>query len=633
MANISIPIGQSTCLDMTKHTIYVMGFSSTSQKMLSVDGNTGIASFTKITDATGTLNTYKLMTEITEISVDMTPSAADPTKPAEPVDGARIYFFVAENSKFPSAPVVKYNNYGKDVINVQNPPNPNVPPYTFAEFTIVDLNYGAVIDSQTVDGFVFPVNITLNDSLGAVGQPMYISRKEVLSAFGSFMTALGTDADSFVDLQYTENKGGLLNPGAYLGETTTTNEFKNLTSPLNTMFDDDLNTLFSNNNLSIQGVSKGSIAADVYTSTSGEQPLPNSSFSQQALTFTGKTNGKSFHVFNPVGLCVLTSGSGSSTAPIIGTINTRTLTFENPLPAGTPIVEGMWASGAGIPAKMISVKTINKNGSNAITSVELQMDLGQPGNNTPYKFSATQGTWPATSYKGTINSTTLTFENALAAGTVKKGEYVQGAGVPGNVTVDEVTTNGSGEITAVNLIIDLLQPAPKSQYYFSKLNDMFYTSGNMVFANQGVFAFAPGLSKDESTVCLNLQNQLVSALNRGVANLSPTSGDDGYSTKYWGTQANWYPAGAKQNLFSLFMHTAKTTGVSPTPIFIQASDSVACARGTTMGQAYGFAYDENAGPVPPAPTGQPEVPSKFDPVPSGTTTINIALGPWDAIPM
>ncbi|MEI6411571.1 MAG: hypothetical protein WCR52_19435 [Bacteroidota bacterium] len=88
------------------------------------------------------------------------------------------------------------------------------------------------------------------------------------------------------------------------------------------------------------------------------------------------------------------------------------------------------------------------------------------------------------------------------------------------------------------------------------------------------------------------------------------------------------------------MHTGtvKTTKIDPQteqaveeiiPIFIQAEHSTTCARGTTMGQAYGFAYDENAGPIPPAPAGQPEVPSKFDPLPPGTSGMTITLGPWN----
>jgi hypothetical protein len=46
-----------------------------------------------------------------------------------------------------------------------------------------------------------------------------------------------------------------------------------------------------------------------------------------------------------------------------------------------------------------------------------------------------------------------------------------------------------------------------------------------------------------------------------------------------------------------------------------------------MGQAYGFAYDENAGPTPPVKV-QTEVPSKYDPLPKDVTTVTITLGPW-----
>jgi hypothetical protein len=47
-----------------------------------------------------------------------------------------------------------------------------------------------------------------------------------------------------------------------------------------------------------------------------------------------------------------------------------------------------------------------------------------------------------------------------------------------------------------------------------------------------------------------------------------------------------------------------------------------------MGMAYGFPYDESYA-VTGLPT-QPQVPSKFDPIPAGTTTMTITLGPWDS---
>jgi hypothetical protein len=50
------------------------------------------------------------------------------------------------------------------------------------------------------------------------------------------------------------------------------------------------------------------------------------------------------------------------------------------------------------------------------------------------------------------------------------------------------------------------------------------------------------------------------------------------------------------------------------------------AQGTLMDQAYGFAYDES--PAHGPGYHQPNVPSKFDPTPSGTAKLAIDVGPW-----
>lgn len=544
---ISIPLQNQTGLDGTEYTIYVLGFSTTSQKMLSVGTGT-TATFVPVPNASGTLPAYKLGSEISQINVDL-------TSPLSKIDGARIYFFVAENSTFPNAPEVSYSSSGSAVTNVKNPPNSDYPPYSFAEFTVVDLTYGAVIDLQTVDGLTFPLNLTLNNSLGAVGQPLSpnsgFNRSSIFAAYKTFMTVIGTESAPFLDLQYSTNSGGLLNPGIYLTDTDASNQLSNLGSALNSLFDSDLKTLFSNAQLSIQGVSSGSISPDVYTvSSTGEQPLPTTSaLSHPALQFKGKTNGLELNVFSPLGLCTLTFDKNGTASPISGQLDDTTLTFDTALPSDTNIVVGMYVSGAGVDPNNTTVKSITRDGSNNIT----------------------------------------------------------GIGITGKETG---------------------KPSP-SQYGFSKIPGVFMTSGAMVFANAGVFAYGGSYSADEKTVVLNLQNQLVSALNRGVANAAPSSGAGGYSSEYWGTQTNWYPSGNTQNLFSLFMHTATVcAGTDEIPIFIQAAGSTTCARGTTMGQAYGFAYDENAGPVPPAPQGQPEVPSKFDPLPSGANVLTITLGAW-----
>lgn len=156
------------------------------------------------------------------------------------------------------------------------------------------------------------------------------------------------------------------------------------------------------------------------------------------------------------------------------------------------------------------------------------------------------------------------------------------------------------------------------------------SAGEMVFANDGVFndASANVLISTNSgpvsstSVVTGLERDLVAALNRGVAVLGPTDGLNGDDSTFWATQTNWYPAGQTANLFSLFMHTATVNGAT---IFALPNNAVNDAQGMKMSSAYGFAFDEtpNHGPA-----GQPTVPSKFDPVPAGTNTITITLGPW-----
>jgi hypothetical protein len=150
------------------------------------------------------------------------------------------------------------------------------------------------------------------------------------------------------------------------------------------------------------------------------------------------------------------------------------------------------------------------------------------------------------------------------------------------------------------------------------------SAGEMVFANDAVFADASSnvIISGPASVALGLERDLVAALNRGVALLGPTDGLNGDDSAYWGTETNWYPAGQTENLFSMFMHTATVNG---TPLFTLPNGAVKDAQGTLMASAYGFAFDESPVHVP---VGQPNVPSKFDPVPNGTTTVTIALGPW-----
>lgn len=631
MSSITISLLNQIGSNTKNYTVYVLGFSSTSKKQLAITSGT-TAKFETITAASGDLNCFTLGQKGTTANPEITAITVDAD---EVIKGARIYFFFSDNSVFTAPPKISFSGNGANVVNVPNPPNTSYAPYTFAEFTN-DPTYGAVIDSQTVDGFTAPVTIEISDkdsnSLGKVGQPLTLNRQQVIDTYAPFINALkDSTKNHFLDLQYSTNGGGLLNPGAFLNDVSAANEYTNVESQLNTLFDNELNTFFATDNLSIQGVAKDSVSAQVYKSESvKEQPLPGSPFTQQALKLTGKDN--TFYVYNPVGVCILTDNGKA----ITGSIDDLTLTFDTPLSEAN-IQEKMYVRGAGIPADMISVKTVHKSG-DKIQSVDFTCDFGTLPPNSTYTFIPGQGIGPKgqPTFVGSIVGNTLTFQTPVTdVSAVKVGYIVEGAGLAGIVSIASVTTDQAKAITSCTISMSLGKPAPHSQYYFSKLKGMFMSSGNMVFANQGLFAYTGDITDaGEQDVIQNLQNQIVTAFCRGVANTGPTSGSsEGYTSTYWGNEENWYPEGVVQNLFSLFMHTAiytpkeETDGDTddlPTPLFIQDPNSTQCARNTTMGQAYGFAYDEN----PMFVNAAAPVPSKFDPVPIDTTSITITLGKW-----
>ncbi|GAB5419126.1 MAG: hypothetical protein Crog4KO_06340 [Crocinitomicaceae bacterium] len=631
MSTLTISLKNKTLLNPQDYTIYVMGFSSTSKLQLTHDSGTK-AKFSSIPSGSGNLNILALSATdvngckaITEIDLDKSTDIA----------GARIYFFFSKKATFPDPPTITYSNGGKDVVNVPNPPNADFAPYTYAEFTNSP-GYGSVIDSQTVDGLTAPVTIEIFDgttSLGAVGNDLSLNRKQIISAFKPFINGLSdSTASDFSDLQYSKNEGGLLNPGAFLNDVSDTNEFNNIGSKLNELFDDELNTFFKSKTLSIKGVSHGkpgtgAVSAQVYKSTPVSKELPGTSFSHQALKLEGASN--TFYIWNPVGVCAMTDG----TSPILGSVNDLKMTFATPL-SQAKIVAGMSIMGIGIPANQVTVKTVN-TAAGKITDLDLNFDWGTLPPDSIYTITTPTGT--VSKLTASIVQDTLTFKTPQAKSekaNLVEGSTVVGTGISGDITIASLTESADGKITGATLNISLGVPPANSQYYFSKVPGMFLSTGNMVFANQGLFAYTGDLTnKNQQNVLLNLQNQIVTAFNRGVANSGPTSGAAGYTSLYWGDESKWYPEGVNQNLFSLFMHTCEVGVPSATqnkkdeikiPIFRQDSSSVKCARQTKMGQAYGFAYDENPMfMVSPAP-----VPSKFDPAPSSTTEMRITLGDW-----
>lgn len=552
---LSIPLINKTGLDKTHYTIYVLGYSTgrtdpttVSPKTLVVNAATKTGSFDTNAATAGYIQSFKLGDEITSIAVE---------RGTESIAGARVFFFIADNRlSYVSnglPPRFAYSDSGTKVVQCMNPPQTDYPIYNYIEFTSIFAdNYGAVIDVSAVDGFNFPISITLNDNKGnPLGQPVgYAStsfnRSTILGNYASFMTNLASDGGSnYLAMQYTDNGGGLLNPTFYLDQPSKAGWI----SPLNNAFDNALDAFFSSSNagkLSITTDGSGAIAMDTYTSTySAVETYPGTAMQHPALNFTGISNKHKFTVFNPVNFTILNYTVSNALQHIRGQMNNTNLIFTTPLPGNTKIVSNMYVEGPGANAdtRVVAIKT------NAI---------GQ-----------------------------------IASLILSNGSGIAGAGY----------------------------------FRFSKSSKVLpISAGMMVFGCNGLFDSPQALAGSDLTVLLALKRDIVTAFNRGVANISPATGVVGRTSTYWGTQTNWYPAGQAQNLFSLYMHTATVkVGAQDVPLFTRPDNPVRCARKTLMGMSYGFAYDENSVHVAGI---QPQVPAKHDPLPAGVDVTTITLGAW-----
>lgn len=147
---------------------------------------------------------------------------------------------------------------------------------------------------------------------------------------------------------------------------------------------------------------------------------------------------------------------------------------------------------------------------------------------------------------------------------------------------------------------------PTASYYAGKppapswLTNPNETAAQMVFGNDGVFGDANlqtyngnTLSANQQSVLADLENQVVAALNRGIANLYNT-------TAQWQDSSNYYPTGQVSNSYAQFLHTQSISG---TPVFID-------------GKAYAIAYDDQGGQNPTL-------------VLVNQDTVSVTLGPWN----
>ena len=486
------------------------------------------------------------------------------------------------------------------------PSNPPSFPFVtqFVEFTVTA---GAnTVDLQTVDGFTLPLTITAGSGNVNVvgkqfGQPIattqqpqnaVVTRAAVFDAYQKFMHAQGTAGQPYLQLPYTLDgtpegqSGGILSPDLYLTQANVAGDYANLTSPLDTVFKNDLSNLFSSaTKLSVKGVSSGGaggIDTQVYAVTYKSQatyPAPagvtlksgtGKDITHPALEFKG-TN--TFYMFDPAHLTKMgPSLTGKLSAGMqVFPNQTATLTLPGGLPSD--VQKGWFVSGNGL--------------------------FQGPGSNQGLAITP----W-----------------------------YVQDISLDKKtITLAYTSVNGAVSDTAVTT-------TTASQYRFSKLPymAMMQTPGQMTFGNAGVFAdnaFQYPKGSNLATVLGNLEYQVAAALNRGVLFASGAQGaTSGGTSTTWFTQSGWYPAGKTQNLFSLFMHVGQVPNGSGSavPIFVQPANPVQIqgSGGPFMGSAYGFPFDENSA----NPPGGPQVPSKFDGNIGGTgglpPDILVTFGPW-----
>jgi hypothetical protein len=142
------------------------------------------------------------------------------------------------------------------------------------------------------------------------------------------------------------------------------------------------------------------------------------------------------------------------------------------------------------------------------------------------------------------------------------------------------------------LFSDNKNGAPNQSLYQSLAAPSWLTSGQtsgfMILANNGVFTDSgaqPGLTSDQQSILGNIENQLVAALNRGVANVALAAPYQN-NTELWQDPSQQYPSGKTANAYAAFMHTHKSNSKT---IFLGAAKP---AQSLDYGFAYAIAYDD-----------------------------------------
>lgn len=455
-----------------------------------------------------------------------------PNDPYKRLDSIRMIFSVGTP---PSIPV----NSGKPSFPAAgNPQDPNdSTTYDFVEFTERSSpNDGILfINTTQVDqvGIPFLMQTTPADSVKSSGVGITVSRSQLFYDFGQYVTqqfsgltgTAATDAAQAFSSLTTPNR--LLNPS----DSITNPPNPQTPAAFESYFDAALTTFFKKY----------------------QQPGQSFRFQRDGYFFSGQT----VTGFTPAPYSTSATNNGSGLLiPPNGNVPTS-LVFSI----------GQSLSGPGVPSGA-TITGVSVDGSNVTTVTYSPAGTSQPAPAT-YTFTL-PGTYTVLQLKETDSSWNVKQggqQYQIYAPYFSNGSPYP-AGFPASTTTPPIAPPWIAQVTAAS-------------------------SGLMVFGNLG--AFADGSSQAvtgqisgtnaSGQILLDIENSIVSAFNRGIANTVPAGTD---VTSAWNDNTTFYPTPSQDgsnwsNFYAGFLHNDTVSVTAP---------------GSSVGLAYGFAYDDQGGNDP-----------------------------------
>ncbi len=456
-----------------------------------------------------------------------------PNDPYKRLDSIRMIFSVGTA---PNIPVIS----GKPSFPAAgNPSDPNDSiTYDFVEFTERSSpNDGILfINTTQVDqvGIPFLMQATPADSVKSNGVGITVSRSELFYQFGQYVTqqfsgltgtAATNAAQAFSSLT-TPNR--LLNPS----DAITNPPNAQSTSAFETYFDAALTAFFQKY----------------------QQPGQTFLFQRDGYFFSGQT----VTGFTPAPYSTTATNNGSGLLiPPNGNAPTSLVFSIGQSLSGPGVPSGATITGVSVDPGS-NVTTVSYSPAGTSQSGPASYSFSLPGGYTVLQLKETDSSWNVITGGQQYQIYAPYFSNGSA----------YPAGFPASSTTPPVAPPWVAPATAAS-------------------------SGLMVFGNLGAFAdgaFQAATGQISGTnasgqILLDIENSIVSAFNRGIANAVPAGSD---VTSAWNDNTTFYPTPSQDgsnwsNFYAGFLHNDNVSVTAP---------------GSPVGLAYGFAYDDQGGNDP-----------------------------------